>query len=291
MHEDTGIFHIGGDLPVRRMGFGAMRLVGPDVWGPPAAPSNSTAVLREAVRLGVQLIDTAEAYGPRLNEEQIAEALSPYPDGLVIATKCGLERFRTAGVEGIQSRLKGSRAEIRASAEGSLERLRLQRIHLYQLHRIDPEVRVEHSIEALSELQGEGKLQHIGVSEVSLDELKRALSVAPIASVQNRYNVRDRKHEDVLAFCEDRGIAFLPWFPLGNGALCSPDGPLGAVAARHARTPSQIALAWLLAKSPVIIPIPGTGSLKNLRENVAATEIRLSSADLAELDQIASRRH
>ena len=193
------------------------------------------------------------------------------------------------GVEGIQSRLKGNRAEIRASAEGSLKRLRIQRIHLYQLHRIDPEVRLEDSIEALAELQDEGKVQHIGVSEVSLEELKRALSVAPIASVQNRYNVRDRKHDDVLAYCADRGIAFLPWFPLGNGALCNADGPLAAIAAGHSATPSQIALAWLLARSPVLIPIPGTSSLKNLRENVAALEVRLSAADLVELDQFASR--
>jgi aryl-alcohol dehydrogenase-like predicted oxidoreductase len=225
-----------------------------------------------------------------LNEEQIAKALTPYPEGLAIATKCGLERYKTSGVDEIQSRLKGSREEIRASAEGSLQRLRRQQIDLLQLHRIDPQVRLEVSVEALAELQSEGKVRHIGLSEVSLDELKRGVAVAPIASVQNRYNVRDRGHEQVLTYCEERGIAFLPWFPLGNGGLCKADGPLAGVASRHGVTPSQIALAWLLARSPVLIPIPGTASIEHLRENVAAVDLRLSAADLAELDQIGSKR-
>ncbi len=274
-------FPIGGDLVVRRLGFGAMGLVGPDVYGEPADPANALAVLRRAVELGINLIDTAEAYGPEVNERQIAEALAPYAAGLVIATKCGIDRRAR---DWAQTRSKGAPAQIRASCEGSLRRLKVDCIDLFQLHRVDPEVPLEESVLALSKLQAEGKVRHIGLSEVNVEQLERARAVAPIATVQNRYNVSDREHEPVLEYCEAHGIGFIPWYPLGNGSLCAGDGPLGPIAARHRVTPSQVAIAWLLQRSPVMLPIPGTASIAHLEDNVAATNVKLTEEDIAELD-------
>jgi aryl-alcohol dehydrogenase-like predicted oxidoreductase len=277
-------FRIGGDLEVRRLGFGAMRLVGADVYGEPTNPANSLAVLRGAVELGIDLIDTAEAYGPEINERQVAEALVPYPPGLVVATKCGIDRrARDWG----RTRTKGSPSEIRASCEGSLRRLRLESIDLYQLHRVDSAVPVEESVGALADLQREGKVRHIGLSEVSVEHLERAQKVASIATVQNRYNVADREHEAVLGYCEVNGIGFIPWNPLGSGSLCATDGPLGPIAERLGVTASQVALAWLLARSPVMLPIPGTSSLAHLEQNVGAARISLTPQDAFELDRLA----
>jgi pyridoxine 4-dehydrogenase len=277
-------FRIGGDLEVRRLGFGAMRLVGPDVYGEPADPANSLAVLRRAIELGVDFIDTAEAYGPEINERQIAEALAPYPPHLVVATKCGIDRrARDWG----QTRTKGSPSEIRASCEGSLRRLQVERIDLYQLHRIDPAVPIEDSVGALADLQREGKVRHIGLSEVSVEQLERAKKVAPIATVQNRYNVADREHEAVLDQCEVNRIAFIAWYPLGSGSLSAPGGPLDPIARRLGVTPSQVALAWLLARSPVVVPIPGTSSVAHLEQNVAAARVRLTADDMSELGRLA----
>jgi len=282
--QTADTFKIGGDLTVRRLGFGAMGLVGPDVYGEPADPANSLAVLRRAVELGVNLIDTAEAYGPRINERQIAEALAPYPPDLVIATKCGIDRRAR---DWAQTRTTGSRAQIRASCEGSLRRLKIQRIDLYQLHRVDPSVPIEESVGALAELQSEGKVRHIGLSEVGLEQLKRARAVTSIATVQNRYNVADREHEAVLEQCAANAIGFIPWYPLGSGALGAKHGPLEALASRLGVTPAQVALAWLLARSPVVLPIPGTASIAHLEENVAAAGVRLTPEDMADLDLMA----
>ena len=277
-------FKIGGDLTVRRLGFGAMSLVGPNVYGEPADPANSLAVLRLAVELGVNLIDTAEAYGPAINERQVAEALAPYPADLVLATKCGIDR---RALDWAETRNKGSRAQIRASCEGGLRRLKVERIDLYQLHRVDPNIPIEESIGALAELRSEGKVRHIGVSEVDVDQLKRARAVATIATVQNRYNVADRKHEAVLEHCEAQAIGFIPWYPLGSGSLCASDGPLQPIASRLGVTAAQVALAWLLARSPVILPIPGTKSIGHLQENAKAAALRLSTKDLADLNLLA----
>lgn len=277
-------FRIGGDLEVRRLGFGAMRLVGPEVYGEPADPTNSLAVLRRTVQLGVNLIDTAEAYGPEINERQIAEALAPYPRDLVVATKCGIDRrARDWG----QTRAKGSASEIRASCDGSLRRLQVERIDLYQLHRIDPAVPIEESVDALADLQREGKVRHIGLSEVSVEQLEQARKVAPIATVQNRYNVADREHEALLDHCHVNGIGFIAWYPLGSGALCATGGPLEGIAKRVGVTASQVALAWLLARSPVVLPIPGTSTLAHLEQNVAAAELRLTEEDMSEMDRLA----
>lgn len=280
----VGTFRIGGDLEVRRLGFGAMRLVGPDVYGQPPDPANSLAVLRRAIEVGVNLIDTAEAYGPEINERQIAQALAPYPGHLVIATKCGIDR-RARNWD--QTRSKGSPAEIRASCEGSLQRLQVERIDLYQLHRVDPAVLIEESIGALAELQREGKVRHIGLSEVSVEQLERARKITPIATVQNRYNVADREHEVVLDYCELNAIGFIPWYPLGSGSLCAASGPLDAIARRLGVTAAQVGLAWLLSRSRVVLPIPGTSNIKHLDQNMAAERVRLTATDLAELDQLA----
>ncbi|MBA3729890.1 MAG: aldo/keto reductase, partial [Sphingomonas sp.] len=247
-----------------------MGLVGPDVYGEPADPANSLTVLRRAVELGVNFIDTAEAYGPRINERQVAEALAPYPANLVIATKCGIDRRAR---DWAQTRTKGSRAQIRSSCEGSLRRLRVERIDLYQLHRIDASVPIEESVGALAELQREGKVRHIGLSEVSLEQLNRAEAIAPISTVQNRYNVSDRKHEAVLNYCEDNSIGFIPWHPLGDGSLPRNNGPLVSIASGLGVTAAQLALAWLLAGSPVMLPIPGTASVTHLEQNVSAAGV------------------
>ena len=268
-------FTIGGDLEARRLGFGAMRLTGPGIWGPPSDPDAARAVLRRVVELGVNLIDTADSYGPEVSENLIAEALHPYPDGLVIATKGGLRRT------GPGQWPRDARPErLKECCEGSLRRLRLDRIDVYQLHAPDPKVPLEDSVGALKELQDGGKVRHIGVSNVSVEELERARRVVEVVTVQNLYNVADRHSEDVLEACERDGLGFIPWFPLATGDLAGPGGPLDEVARAHDATPGQIALAWLLARSPVMLPIPGTSSIEHLEENVAAADLRLSDEEV-----------
>jgi len=271
----AGSITIGGDLDVARLGFGAMRVTGPGIWGPPPDHDEAIAVLRRAVELGVTLIDTADSYGPNVSEELIAEALHPYPDDLVIATKGGLVRPGPGKWDA-----DGRPEHLRAACEGSLRRLRIDQIPIYQLHRPDPAVPFEDSVGALLELQREGKVRHVGLSNVSTDELDRAGAITPIVSVQNRFNAADRSSDAVLDACERDGIAFLPWAPVGGHRPGQGDG-LDVVAARHDATPVQIALAWLLAHSPVIVPIPGTGSVAHLEENIAAAGITLSDDDVA----------
>ncbi len=270
---------IGGDLVVNRMGFGAMRLCGPGIWGEPDDPAAARALLRRVVELGVQLIDTADAYGPEVNERQIADALHPYPSDLVIATKgSGTRASRDDwGTD-------GSPEHLREACEASLRRLKLDRIDLYQLHSVDPKVPIEESVGALAELQAEGKIRHIGVSNVDEDELARARSVAPIVSVQNEYNVVDRTSDPVVDACERAGLAFLAYFPVGAGwRAATPTHALEMVAEKHGATIHQVALAWLLHRSPAIVPIPGTSSSAHLEENVAATRLRLDADDLTAL--------
>jgi pyridoxine 4-dehydrogenase len=271
----TDTFTIGGDLEVRRLGFGAMRITGKGIWGPPDDPDEARAVLRRAVELGVNLIDTADSYGPEVSENLIAEALHPYPDGLVIATKGG---FRRTGPGQWPRDARPER--LKECCEGSLRRLRLERIDLYQLHTPDPAVPLEDSLGALKELQDEGKIRHIGVSNVSLDELELARELVDVVTVQNRYSLTDRHSEDVLDACEDAEIGFIPWYPLATGDLARPGGPLDEIAHAHDATPSQVALAWLLARSPVMLPIPGTSTVEHLEENVAARELRLTDAEV-----------
>jgi pyridoxine 4-dehydrogenase len=270
------IFRIGGDLPVRRLGLGAMRLCGPNILGWPEPRDHALSVLRRAVELGVQLIDTALAYGPEVNELQIADALYPYPEGLVIATKGG--SFRGASGEWLDD---GRPEAIRDHCEGSLRRLRLERIDLYQLHGPDARVPLEESVGALTELRNEGKIRHVGLSNVTVEELESALGIGPIASVQNAFNVADRGSEDVVERCTKEDIAFLAYFPLH---LPRPSPRLDVVASRHGATVEQVALAWLLHHSPVICPIPGTSSLEHLEEDMAAQELELTAEDLATLD-------
>jgi pyridoxine 4-dehydrogenase len=267
-------FKIGGDLEVRRLGFGAMRITGEGIWGPPADEDAARALLRRVVDLGLNLIDTADSYGPEVSENLIAEALHPYPDGLVIATKGGLRRT------GPGQWPRDARPErLRETCEGSLRRLKLDRIDLYQLHSPDPKVPFEDSVGALKELQDEGKIRHIGISNVSVDELERARRIVDVVTVQNRYNLTDRSSEDVLDACEQGGIGFIPWFPLARGSLAEPGGALDEVAHAHDATPGQVTLAWLLARSKVMLPIPGTSSAEHLEENVAAEELSLSDEE------------
>jgi aryl-alcohol dehydrogenase-like predicted oxidoreductase len=274
----AGTFRIGGDLEVRRLGFGAMRICGPGVIGWPGDRENALRVLRRALELGVDLVDTADSYGPEVSELLIAEALHPYPDGLVIATKGGLIH-REVG-----RWLPDGRPEhLREACEASLRRLRLERIDLYQLHRPDPEVPLEDSVGELARLREEGKIRHVGLSNVTTEELAQARAVVPIASVQNRYSLTDRAAGDVLGECERLGIAFLPWYPLAAGDLALPGGAVGRIASARGATPAQVALAWLLARAPVVCPIPGTGSLAHLEENAAAASLELSEEELAEL--------
>ncbi|HKG17126.1 MAG TPA: aldo/keto reductase, partial [Solirubrobacteraceae bacterium] len=259
----VGTFALGGDLTVRRLGFGAMRLTGDGVWGEPSDHETALAVLRRAVELGINLIDTADSYGPEVSERLIAEALHPYPDDLVIATKGGLLRPGPGRWD------PDCRPEhLREACEGSLRRLRLERIHVYQLHTVDREVPLEESLGALIELRDEGKIAHIGISNVDVDQLERALEMTQVVSVQNRFNLVDRDSEPVLEACERRGIAFIPWFPLATGSLARPGSALDRAAASHQAAPAQVALAWLLARSQVMLPIPGTGSVEHLEENV-----------------------
>jgi pyridoxine 4-dehydrogenase len=267
-----------GDLTVGRLGFGAMRLCGPGIWGEPEDPGAAEAVLRRVVELGINFIDTADAYGPEVNERQISSALYPYPDDLVIATKGGLVRPSPK-----QLLADGRPQHLREACEGSLRRLKVDTIDVYQLHRPDSRVPFEDSVWALAELRDEGKVRHVGLSNVGVRELVTALDIVPIVSVQNRYNLTDRSSEAVIETCEREGIAFIPWFPLATGDLARPGGALDEIASRHDATPAQVALAWLLAKSPVILPIPGTSSVQHLEENVAATDLRLSEEEAAKL--------
>jgi aryl-alcohol dehydrogenase-like predicted oxidoreductase len=276
----AGSFTIGGDLTVNRLGFGAMRITGPKITGPPADRDQALAVLRRAVELDINLIDTADSYGPHVSEELIYEALYPYPEGLVIATKGGLVRPPNTPGEWPPN---GRPEHLKRACEGSLRRLQLDRIDLYQLHRPDPNVPYEESVGALKELQDEGKIRHVGVSNVSTEQLAQARSIVEVVTVQNRFNLVDRRSEDVLDVCERDGLGFFPWFPLAAGNLASPGGIVDELARRHDATPSQIALAWLLARSPVMLPIPGTGSVAHLEENVAAAGLTLSDEELGEL--------
>jgi aryl-alcohol dehydrogenase-like predicted oxidoreductase len=275
-------FKIGGDLEVRRLGFGAMRITGDGIWGPPDDPEEARGVLRRVVELGVNLIDTADSYGPEVSENLIAEALHPYPEGLVIATKGGLRRSGPG-----QWPRDGRPERLKECCEASLRRLRLERIDLYQLHSPDPQVPLEDSLGALKELQDEGKVRHIGISNVSAEELERARAVVDVVTVQNRYNLTDRHSESLLETCERDGIGFIPWFPLAIGELARTGGPLDDLARRHDAAPGQLALAWLLARSPVMLPIPGTSSIEHLEENVAAQSIELDSADVERLEAAA----
>jgi pyridoxine 4-dehydrogenase len=273
---------LGGDLPVQRLGFGAMRITGEGIWGPPEDPDAAKRLLRRAVELGINLIDTADSYGPEVSENLIAEALHPYPDDLVIATKAGLRRT------GPGEWPRDARPErIKECCEGSLKRLRLERIDLYQLHAPDPEVPLEESLSAFRELQEEGKVRHVGVSNVTADELRRAQGVVDVVSVQDRYSLTDRDSEGVLQACEAQGLGFLPWFPLATGTLAQPGGPLDEVAQAHDATPAQAAIAWLLQHSPVTLPIPGTSSLEHLEQNVAAANLQLSDEEMERLEAAA----
>ncbi|HXJ04004.1 MAG TPA: aldo/keto reductase [Candidatus Acidoferrum sp.] len=278
----SGEFRIGGDLPVWRLGFGAMRITGKGIWGKPLDHDESIRVLRRAVELGINFIDTADSYGPHVSEKLIAEALHPYPRGLVIATKAGFDR---SGPD--QWTMNGRPEHLRSACEGSLRRLKLERIDLYQLHRIDPQVRAEDQLGTLKDLQSQGKIKHIGLSEVSVAQIEHARRIVPIVSVQNRYSLADRAAEDVLEYCERESIGFIPWFPLGAGELSAPGGKLARTAAELKITTSQLALAWLLWRSPVMLPIPGTSRVKHLEENVAAAAVKVDDRGMRELGQLA----
>jgi len=275
-------FTIGGDLEVHRLGFGAMRITGDGIWGPPDDPEEAKRLLRRVVEGGVDLIDTADSYGPEVSENLIAEALHPYPDGLVIATKGGLRRT------GPSQWPRDARPErLKECCEGSLRRLKLDRIDLYQLHSPDNRVPLEESMGALKELQDEGKIRHVGVSNVSVEQLERARAVVEVVSVQNRYNLEDRRSDDLLDACEAANIGFIPWFPLATGRLAEPGGPLDRIARAHEATPAQIALAWLLARSPVMLPIPGTSSIEHFEANLEAAKVDLSPDEVAEIGSYA----
>jgi pyridoxine 4-dehydrogenase len=276
--ENVGTIEI-GDRRVRRLGYGAMRITGPGIWGPPADHDEAIAVLQRAVELGVNLIDTADSYGPHVSEELISEALYPYPEDLLIATKGGLIRTGPG-----RWPADGRPEHLREACEGSLRRLRLDTIELYQHHRPDKRVPYAESIGALKELQDEGKIRHVGVSNVSIEQLETAREIVEVVSVQNRFNLTDRSSQDVLRRCEELGIAFFPWAPIAAGELAEPGGPVDRIASRHDASPGQVALAWLLARSAAIVPIPGTSSVEHLEENLAAAELRLGDDELADLE-------
>src|SRR5216110_3625139 len=276
-------FQLGGDLSVNRLGFVAMRLTGQGIWGWPPDRENAKKVLRRALDLGVNLIDTADAYGPETDELLIAEALHPYPEGLVIATKGGLTR------PGPGSWVPNGRPEhLKQAVEGSLKRLRLDRIDLYQLHTVDRKVPMEASLGALKEMQDVGKIRHVGLSNVEPEEIERARKVLPIVSVQNQYNIENRKSENVLVYCEKKSLGFMPWFPIGGGRGLKPDNALERAAKTRGASVVQVALAWLLERSPVMLPIPGTSSIAHLEENVAAAAIKLNPAEWKAIDALAS---
>jgi pyridoxine 4-dehydrogenase len=283
LSSEAGEFVIGGDLRATRLGFGAMRITGEGIWGPPADRAEAIRVLRRAVELGVNFIDTADSYGPHVSEELIAEALHPYPVGLVVATKGGFER------SGPNRWAENGRPEhLIAACEGSLKRLRLDRIDLYQLHRIDPKVPADEQLGTLKNLQAQGKIKHIGLSEVGVHQIEHAQTIVKIVSVQNRYSLADRGSEDVLEYCEQHKMGFIPWFPLAAGKLAGPDGPLAGLAAKAKAMPSQVALAWLLWRSPVMLPIPGTSSVNHLEENVAAAGMKFDDSEFEKLSRAAA---
>jgi pyridoxine 4-dehydrogenase len=274
-------FNLGGDFTVNRLGFGAMRVTGEGIWGWPTDRQNALKVLRRAVELGVNLIDTADSYGPDVSELLIAEALYPYPDGVVIATKGGLTR---PGPGRWQPNCRPE--HLKQALEGSLKRLRLDRIDLYQLHTVDRKVPIEESVGALKQMQDAGKIRHIGLSNVDRKEIDRARKIVPIVSVQNRYNIQDRSSEDVLVYCEKEKLGFLPWFPIGGGGGLKPKNPLNAAAKAHGVSVFQVALAWLLERSAVMLPIPGTSSLAHLEENVAAANLKLTPEEWRAIDAL-----
>jgi len=275
-------FKLGGDLEINRLGYGAMRITGKGVWGEPADRESAKQVLRRAAELGVNFIDTADSYGPAVSERLIGEALSPYAPGVVIATKAGLTR------QGPDKWLPVGRPEyLTQQVEMSLRYLKTDRIDLWQLHRIDPKVPVAESLGPIARLQKAGKIRHIGLSEVKPEEIDEARKTVEIVSVQNQYNVADRKHEDVVEYCEKHNIAFIPWFPVAAGKLAAPGGKLDEVSKRHGATVSQLSLAWLLYRSPVMLPIPGTSSVAHLEENLEAADIELSEAEMQEIEQAA----
>ena len=276
--RQSGTFRIGGDLPVVRLGYGAMRITGPGIWGPPKDHDEAVRVLRRALDLGVTLIDTADSYGPYVSEELIREALHPYPDDLVIATKAG--QVRTGPNEWHPL---GRPEFLRQEAEMSLRRLGVERIDLLQLHRVDPLVPFEDQVGTLVDLQSEGKVRHIGLSNVSVDQILAAQELARIVTVQNRYNLADRTSEPVFDFCADEGIGFIPWMPMGTGELAGAGGALDSIARELGATPGQLALAWLLHRSPVMLPIPCTSSVAHLEDNVAAAGLRLTDAQFQAL--------
>jgi aryl-alcohol dehydrogenase-like predicted oxidoreductase len=274
----AGTFKIGGDIEVTRLGYGAMRITGEGIWGPPADRERALDVLRRLPELGVDFIDTADSYGPEISEELIAEALHPY-EGITVATKAGLART------GPQEWHPVGRPEyLQQCLELSLRRLGVDTIDLWQLHRIDAKVDRAEQFALLKEMQDAGKVRHLGLSEVSVDDIKAAQEVFEVATVQNLFNLSNREHEDVLDFCEEQGIGFIPWFPLAAGDLAKPGGPVAEIAKAHDATTGQVALAWLLQRSPVMLPIPGTGSVEHLEENVAAADLELSADEVAEID-------
>jgi|SRR5690242_18346019 len=275
----AGSISLGGEVSVHRLGFGAMRLSGDGIWGPPKNRTEALAVLHRAVELDVNFIDTADSYGPNVNEELIAQALFPYPSGLVIATKGGWNR---PGPN--QWTHDATPAHLREAVEGSLKRLRLESIDLYQLHTPDPVVSLEDSVGTLAQLKSEGKIRHIGLSNVTQEHIERARRIVPIVSVQNRYSFADREWDYVVAYCERNGIAFIPWFPLGAGRVAGQ--ALDEIARTHQTTRHQVAIAWLLQRSPIILPIPGTSSVKHLEENVAATSLQLSDEEFQKLSRV-----
>jgi aryl-alcohol dehydrogenase-like predicted oxidoreductase len=283
--KQSGTFTIGGDMPVVRLGYGAMRITGPGVWGPPKDPDEAIRVLRRAVDLGVNFIDTADAYGPHVSEELIRKALHPYPSDLVIATKAGFVRTGPNEWHPV-----GRPAYLRQEAEMSLRRLGVERLDLFQLHRIDPKEPLEDQLEVFVDLQREGKVRHIGLSEVSVAEIRSAQQTAKIDTVQNEYNLSYRVWEKELELCEREGMGFIPWFPVGTGELARPDGPLARMARQLGARPAQLAIAWLLRRSPVMLPIPGTSSVRHLEENVAAATVELTEEQYEELSRLGERQ-
>jgi pyridoxine 4-dehydrogenase len=278
----SGTFSIGGDMTVNRLGYGAMRITGDGIWGEPKDAEECKRVLRRAVELGVNFIDTADSYGPEVSERLIGEALAPYAKDVVIATKAGFTR------QGPDQWLEVGRPEyLHQQVEMSLRRLKVERIDLWQLHRIDAKVPVEESLGVIKKLQGQGKIKHVGLSEVSVKEIDQARKVIEIVSVQNKYNIEDRAAEDAVDYCTKHQLAFIPWFPVAAGKLAKPGGKLDVAAKRHGASVSQLSLAWLLHRSPVMLPIPGTSSVKHVEENVAAAGVKLSDAEWAEIEAAA----
>jgi len=279
MSTKNGTIRLGGDLEVNRLGYGAMRLTGPGIWGEPKDPAEAKRVLKRAVELGVNFIDTADSYGPAVSERLIGEALSPFPKGLVVATKGG---FTRQGPD--QWREVGRPEYLEQQVQMSLRWLKTDAIDLWQLHRFDPKVPVEESLEPIVKLQKQGKIRHVGLSEVKPKQIDQARKVVKIVSVQNQYNLSDRQHEDVLQYCEKEGLAFIPWFPVASGKLAQPGGKLDSIAKRHGATVAQLSLAWLLHRSPVMLPIPGTSSVAHLEENLKAADIPLSEDEMREIE-------